>query len=226
MESVVLECRPAMDSLLIRRFVLVLATAIAFSAVAAAQSGRRSTTKPPPPPPPVSDQKEVEAKPEKAARIQLLVGIEDPSVFNNLPLQLTDTVLQACLQRLDEPGDVVAMGAPQRMSRADAVKAAKQETQRFVVWLQFGSDVADSGRQVSNEADELYVSYFVFEPATAKVMKSGRTSYSMYKKGSVGVSNPIPRRGVYSEQAARELGRAAAEKILAAFAIKINPWPR
>jgi len=214
-----------MHSIFIRRFFLVLATAIALSSVATAQSGRRSTTKPAPPPPPVSDQKEVEAKPEKAARIQVLVGIEDPGVFNNMPLHLTDTVFQACLQRLDEPGDVVAMAAPERMSRADAVKAAKLEKERFVVWLQFGSDVADSGRQ-STGADELYVSYFVFEPATAKVLKSGRTSYSMYKKGSVGVSNPIPRRGVYSEHAARELGRDAADKILAAFAIKISPWPR
>jgi hypothetical protein len=208
-----------------RRLVLVLAFSIASTAVVAAQSGRRATTKPLPPP--VSEPKDVETKPEKAARIQLLVGLDDPSWFDGTPFYLSNTLRDECLKRLGESSGVDAKPAVERMTRADALKIAKRETQRYVVWLQLGSDVAESGRQVSNrEEDELYVSYFVLEPATAKVTKSGRTSYSMYKKGNVGISSPSRRNTVYHEHAARELGREVADKILAAFAIKINPWPR
>lgn len=217
-----------MDSLFIRRLVLVFATAIAFNSVAVAQSGRRSTTKPPTTTaPPVSEPKEVEAKPKEAVQLQLLVGIDEPDLFSNAPHYLSITVLDACLKRLDEVTGVVAQPAAGRMTRPDATKAAKQEKERFVVWLKFGSDVADSGRQSGNATDEIYVTYFIFEPATAKLVRSGRTSYSMYKKGNVGISNPIPRRGgVYSEHAARELGREAADKILAAFEIRTGGWPR
>lgn len=214
-----------MSTFFARRLVLLIGVLLASTAVVAAQSGRRSTTKPPPPPL-VSDPKEVETKPEKPARIQLLVGLDDPGLFDGTPFYLSNTLRDACIERLGESSGVDAKPAVERMTRADAMKAAKQETQRYVVWLQFGSDVADSGRQMGNRENELYVSYFVLEPATAKVMKSGRTSYSMYKKGNIGVSSPSRRNTVYHEHAARELGREVADKILAAFAIKISPWPR
>lgn len=194
-----------------------------------AQSGRRSTSKPTTPAPPVSEPKPAEKVSEKVPKIEFLVGIDDPSIFSNTHHLVTDLVLRACVQRLDESAEVHATGAVKRMNRVDAAKAAKEEKTRYVVWLQLGSDVIDSGRQSTNGADELYVNYLVLEPVTAKVKHSGRTYTKNYKVGGVGVSIPGTRRDspTYSEYQVKQTGREAAEKILEAFAIKISdrPWP-
>src|SRR5213080_1235514 len=147
----------------------------------AAQSGRRGTSKPTTPAPttepPVSAPKQIEAKPEKSNKLQLVVGVQDPNPFDNLPYYISDTILDACVARLNEAGTVTAKRAMQHMTRATAIKAAKEEKEQFVVFLQVGSDTADAGRQQSTSADSLYIMYTIFEPGTAKIKKMGRTSH-------------------------------------------------
>jgi len=196
----------------------------------AAQSGRRGTSKSTTTAPTVSGPKQIEVNPQKTAKLQLLVGVEDPNSFiNNIPYYLSDTVLDACIGRLSEAADVVATRATRHTSRGDAVKAAKEEKERYVVLLQVGSDAADAGRQTSNSPDQLYVSYEIFEPVTAKIKQRGRSYHGIYKVGNVGVSGPpTSRRGaVYSEYAVKQSAREAEELILAAFDIKVKAdrWP-
>jgi hypothetical protein len=210
-----------------RKVFLVMAILIASHGSVVAQSGRKGATRPVTPvPPQASTPTTPETKPQKSSRIQMLVGIQDPSPIDGVPTYLSDTVLSACLGRLNESAGVDAKGGSNRLSRGDAIKAAKAEIDRYVVWLELGRN-ASVGSQPSNNPDDLHINFMVLEPGTAKVKKSGSVQYASYKVGNVGVSGPTSRRSVYSDYAVKETARQAADRILAAFEIKVDgPWPR
>ena len=207
--------------------LLLIAIALLSFSVAPAQSGRRSssgttTTTTTTAAPTTSGTKKVEAKPAES-KLQLLVGIDRPNAFTTTPYYVYDTVLSDCMRRLDEANIVFSTSGGNNMNRAEAVKAAKQETTRWVVSLEVRSFYAESGRQVKAEEDELYVEYTVIEPVTGKIKRSGRTQHHLYQNGRGGVSVPSPRdnRG-YSEYSIKQAAREAADKILAGFDITIR----
>ena len=215
-----------MSTLSARRLVLVLAVLIASTAVVAAQSGRRGGVKSSAPAnPPVSSPAQEPSKPKTPARIQLLVAIDSPTGFDGVPLRSRDIVLEACMRRLAESNDVTPTPAIQPMTRSEGLKAAKAETVRYVVWLQVRNERADYGADVSTTNAQLYVTYMIYEPGTAKLKGSGRAQYGT-KLGNVGVSGPSARNAVYSDHVMKETARQAADKILDAFQIKIGGWPR
>ena len=210
-----------------RRLVLLLAVLIASTAVVAAQSGRRSSVKSSPPVlPPVATPAEAASKPKTPARIQLLVAIDSPTGFDGVPLRSQDIVLEACVRRLAESKDVTVTPALQSMTRSEGLKAAKAETVRYVVWLQVRNERADYGAEVSAQSAQLYVTYVIYEPGTAKLKGSGRAQYATVNVGNVGVSGPSTRRAVFSDFEIKETAKLAADKILDAFHIKIGGWPR
>ena len=202
-------------------FLLLLITCV----TAAAQSGRRSSGKTTTTTPSVSGTKEVVAKPQKAARLQLIVGIDPGGGFANTPYYLVDTLVDECIRRLGEATDVVVTPA-QRITRGEAAKAAKAEKERFVVWLQLGNDLAGTS-QTRSGPTELWINFAILEPGTAKTKHMGRTYHSIYKVGNTGVSGPSSRQSpIYSEYAVKKTAREAADKILEVFDIKIGEWPR
>jgi len=207
-----------------RRTLAVIAILFVGIIVNHAQSGRRSnggtttTTAPS-----VSGPRTVEKKPEKPPRLQLLVGADHRDAMSNIPYYVTDTVLDNCVRRLGDASDVMVTSAGRGMNRAEAIKRAKEETVRYVVWLQIGSELADSGRKPSsNSVDELYVSYTIFEPGTAKSKQSGRSHHQIYQTGRGGVSTPNKNSPLYSEYALKQAARETAERILEAFGIRLN----
>jgi hypothetical protein len=206
------------------RYACLLIAILSAAVVNYAQSGRRSnggastTTAPS-----VSGPKTVEKKPEKPPKLQLLVGIDNRDPTSNIPYYITDTVIDNCVRRLGEASEVMVTSADRGMSRAEAVKRAKEETVRYVVWLQIGSELADSGKQPSkNSVDELYVSYSILEPGTAKLKQSGRSHHSIYQSGRGGVSSTSRNGPMYSEYALKQAARETAERVLEAFAIKLS----
>jgi hypothetical protein len=208
----------------IRPLLSLIAIFFVFAIVINAQSGRRSTggatttTAPS-----VSGPKTVEKKPDKAPRLQLLVGIDNRDPMSNIPYYVSDTVIDNCVRRLGDASDVIVTSAGSAMNRAEAVKRAKEETVRYVVWLQIGSELADSGKKPSkNSVDELYVSYTILEPGTAKFRQSGRSHHSIYQTGRGGVSTPNKNSPLYSEYALKQAARETAERVLAAFDIKLR----
>ena len=213
------------------RFLFVVAALILFASAAAAQSGRRGASKPSPSPA-TSTQSEsssnnpTESAPKKAPEIQLLVGIDDPNPISGIPRYFADTVLDACVRRLSEPAGVKVTAGPRTLTRSDAIRAAKAETARFVVWLQVGNSATDAGRQASGSSDEYYVNFLVLEPASAKVKQSGRIMGGGRRAGPVGVGVPASRSMLYLEQLMKDAGRQAAERILSALGIKDTEWPR
>ncbi len=209
-----------------QRLLLLIAIAILSLTTAHAQSGRRSTGGSTTSAPSVSGPKPVEKKPTAAPKLQLLVGINRSDAFTTTPFYIYDTVLDNCIRRLGEAEIVLPTSAGNNMNRAEAIKAAKQETIRWVVSLEVRSVYADSGKQVKNNADELYVDYTVIEPETGKIKRSGRTHQTIYQTGRGGVSSPSKNSPLYSEYAIKQAAREAADRILAGFDIKVREdWP-
>jgi len=206
------------------RFSLLIVFSLLLGSSAFAQSGRRGTTKPTvTTAPSVDGSKAVEKKAEQP-KIQAMVGIDGRGAFRNIPSYLYDTVLDNCIRRLGEAEVVFPTSGGSGMNRSDAVKAARQETVRYVVLLEIGSEFADAGREPSTQ-DELYVAYTIFEPETAKVKHAGRAHQHIYQTGPGGISLPSKNSPVYSEYALRQAAREAADKILAAFDIKVRESP-
>lgn len=205
------------------RLLLITVTLVALATAAAAQSGRRGPAKYPTPAPQPSPTPSVEQpKPKPPARIQLLVVANDPVGFDRVPMAAPDIVLDACAQRLNEATEIAIDRSSRRLTRGEAIKAAKAETTRYVVFLEVKNERAEFGAESSGQ-DRLYVNFAVFEPGTAKMKSSGRVQYSTGRAGSVGVTVPGMGDGLYSEYALKETGRQAAERILDAF--QIRRWP-
>lgn len=214
----------------VQNLLFIVAIIVGFATVGIAQSGRRSASKPSTPPPASaptesSSSHPTESTPKKAEQIQLLVGIDDPSPLAGVPRYFADTVMDVCAHRLSEPSGVSVTAGPRTLTRSDAVKAAKAETVRYVVWLQVGNLSSDAGRQASSSADNFYVNFVLFEPATAKVKQSGQVTGGR-RAGNVGVGVPSSRNTIYLEQVIRDEARQAAERILSALGIKDAEWPR
>ena len=206
---------------------LFLALVILFASISAlqAQSGRRSTggstTSTTSTTPSVAGPKTIEKKPAPAPKVQLLVGIDRQNVFNNVPYYIYDTVLDDCIRRLGE-AEIVFANSGGNMNRAEATRAAKQEKVRWVINLEIRSIYTDSSRQVKNNQDELYVSYVVIEPETAKVKHSGQTRQHIYQNGRGGISMPSKNGGVYSEYSIKQAAIEVADRILGEFDISVR----
>ena len=194
---------------------------ISIGITAAAQSGRRGGKPPGAVTSSSPEAKQSSAKPPQTERIQLVIGTEGPGT-GNAPYYLSDTVLENCLARLAEVNEVVATSPGKHITRGDAAKMAKDETNRYVVLLQLTDGLGGSAPQTRSGASELYVTYLILEPGTGKVKQSGRSHKTIYPSGNVGVSGPGRQSPVYSDYAIKQAARETAEKILEAFDIKVN----
>jgi len=208
------------------RPLLVIAIVIASAGVLCGQSGRRSTggstssTTTTSTTPSIAGPKTTEKKPAPAPKLQLLVGI-DRQDFATIPYYLYDTVLENVLRRLGD-AEIVFANSGGNMNRADAAHAAKQEKVRWVVNLEIRSIYADAGKQVKQNQDELFVSYVVMEPDTAKIKHSGQSRSQIYQNGRGGISVPSKNGPVYSEYSIRQVATEVADKILANFDISVR----
>lgn len=182
----------------------------------AAQSGRRAprSAPPTPTPQPTPEEKMPEAEPQAANT--LIVGMDRSGTFSVIPMYLYDSVLRACVERLDDSPSVEVDLASRDMHRGDAIKRAKAETDSHVVLMQLKTD-GSIGRE--EDLRDVYVEYWVFAPTTAKVVSNGRTYQQIARAGGV-IMMPRPGgRGSlpYTEQLLRQAGRDAAERILSSL---------
>jgi len=211
-----------------QQFLLLILTVLLTLGVAHAQSGRRSssatTTTPPTTATAPTGAKAAEKKATAEPRLQLLVGINRADAFTTTPFYVYDTVLADCMKRLTEAEIVFVNSGGNSMNRSAAVKAAREETTRWVVSLELRSFFAEAGRQIKPDQDELYIDYTVIEPVTGKIKRSGRTQRHIYQQaGRGGNSLPTMKNGPnYSEYSIKQAALEAADKILAGFDIKVR----
>ena len=191
---------------------------------ACGQSGRRlpkaaATPAPTPAPEPAAAKPEEKQKPA----LKLILGA-DRGYMAGIPSFLTSSAVKGCVDRLDAGPNVDVTVTHRDVTRGEAIKTAKAEKEAYVVWLRLASDRMRRDNQI--ELNELYLEYVVYTPTTAKIATSGRTYPAGYGRGGV-IMNPggIPGRNSwpYMEQAIKQAGRAAAERILDALMAKLPP---
>ncbi len=194
------------------------------SVLIVAQSGRRLPKTSPAPPPEATEQEEEKPKPSKPPEptITLIVGVDELTI-SQIPPHFFSTVLGACENRLRDSGAVRVEGTSRSFNRGDAVKRAKAEKEAYVVLLELQSESFGRRQPYGNvNIDDLYVGYTVFAPVTAKNVTAGRTYPQTHRRVGV-LGRPRTGTGVmYAEYLVKEAAREAAERILAAFHIKLD----
>ena len=98
------------------------------------------------------------------------------------------------------------------MTRKEAVDRAKKETEAYVLWLEM--------RGEGSRSDELYVSYMLLRPQTAKIIASGNVYLATRRvgKGPVGVGVP----GIGGRMPLQYLMREAGREVAGRVADKIH----
>lgn len=191
---------------------LIAALALLIFAILAtsvqAQSGRRSSKPPPaaPVPTPTPEPTPAAKKPEKEAELVFLVAT-DRSTNNWVPLSYYSAAQQGCADRLRTRSSVDVDVAERDMTRGEAIQKAKSQTKTYVVLLGIQQDT------MSRSYDELEVDFVLLEPATAKVVLTGRSYLNGQRTGPV-VINPTGRSPMYREPFFKQAGADIADRIL------------
>jgi len=156
-------------SLVLPVFALLVCASVTFE-----QSGRRpsrpSSTSSAPSKDPANDLPE--AVDESRPKIRVLVGRQPTS----RRLLSEDTIYAAFVQRLNQQKSVEASAIGDLKKRADGVKRARAESDRFVVLLQLEIDNFQGGTIVLNSPD-LEINYLVFSPVTGQQKFRGKVYY-------------------------------------------------
>ena len=182
----------------------------------AGQAGRRLPGSPAvrtPTPEPTPQTKAATNEP----RLTLILGENHSDLFSGIPIYYNDTVLQSCARRLGDAHGVKVEVVGKDMTRGDAVKRAKAESQGYVVWLQLRADGYTNNS--SNDPNAIYIEYRVFEPATAKTKAQGNVYQSIRGKGGVVLGPTGGSNTVITEGRLKSAAEDAAEQILKALRI-------
>ena len=185
-----------------------------------AQSGRRGhkTTPPIPVPTPETPQPTPTPAPKLKPEFTFVVGIDKTGDFTRISLNAFSGVLRSCSDRLDEAPSVDSAIASHDMSRAEAVRKAKEGSDTYVVWLQLRPNNFSGQTGVYDDPYNVYVQYSVFAPTTGKQLTSGNTYPEGYRNKRIRVPTPTTEGDYYLNQAAR----GAAERILDHFHVPIR----
>lgn len=192
-----------------------------FASVAAmGQSGRKPKQTDPPPSVQIVNQSktatpEPAATPEKPKEKGPAILVMTPFPPQNLQLNFLVVAGRACLQEMRKvPGLEVSEARDQW--RTDAIKAAKEDDHRVVVYLEFSFNAFRAGQP---REEDMTLHFTIFEPKTGKVMTTG-AGYPVRPPYQV----PNPSIGVTREEWLVELaGQDAARKILKKLNLKGHP---
>ncbi|HEV7905806.1 MAG TPA: hypothetical protein VGO96_18345, partial [Pyrinomonadaceae bacterium] len=145
------------------------------SGVGYGQAGRRVQTPKNDPPVPKAAEPAAVVKKEQpeAAPISLLVGSYSQPM-RMLARGAEDLLQGAVVQRLRDSKNL-KLGVEESMTRGEANKRAKAETEAFILWLELKSDRAgfDPTGRGDIRTEDLYIQYVVLEPKTGKVKDQG-----------------------------------------------------
>lgn len=152
-----------------------------------------------------------------------IVGMDNFHDFSRVSLGAFSGVLHNCAGRLDDSPLVKAEISTRDMSRGDAVRMAKAEKESYIVWIQLHAEDSSGPRDIYGDEVEVYLSYAVLAPITAKTATQGSTFPRAYQnKGIINLPSSTTNGDYYLNLAAR----GAAERILDHFHIPMDRWPR
>jgi hypothetical protein len=200
--------------------LFITALLIALCAVAVqAQSGRRQTKPAPaaPVPSPTPEPTPAPKKTEKESELSFFVGVDRHDSSFSMPLTYHDAVLRGCVEQLRRSSATVDT-TDRDFGRGDAIKKAKSQSKTYVVLLTLSLD------SMARSYDDLILDFVVFEPATSKVITSGRSYQNAARKGPIIVGPPSGGSigGLYREKLLQQAGEDAATRILKALHITVD----
>ena len=199
-----------------------------FAVTAQAQSGRRQNNPAPAPPVPTpTPEATPSAKPksQQATDLGFIVAMDQRDTFAGFPISFYDAALIGCADSLKHGSAANVDVAQQEMSRADAIKKAKNEKTTYVILLKLANQSMSSSTN-SNYSD-IAVEYTVFAPTTGKVATSGRAYQGSARKGPIVVGPSIPgsNNTVIGEQSMKRAGEEAGDRILSALHVSFPTTP-
>ena len=175
---------------MIKSGLVTLVLCTAFCASVTAQSGKRPTSAPTPAsteiptPPPSSDQPPIEIPFRRlTSPVKLLIGKQLTS--KHLPSE--DVIFASFIKRLNEFRNVNGSLIGE-MTREHAAKRAQQETDAYIVLVQFAIDKYQ-GRKIVLDSPDLEIKYFVFAPLTLQPQLKGKVYYQAIGGGQRRKSN-------------------------------------
>jgi len=200
-----------------------------FALTAQAQSGRRQNNPAPaapvptPTPEPTPGEK---PKSQQTTDLGFIVAMDRRDTFAGFPFSFYDAALLGCADSLKHGTAAQVDVAQQEMSRADAIKKAKNEKTTYVILLKVANQSMGSSTTNSNYSD-IAVEYTVFAPTTGKVSTSGHTYPGSSRKGPVVVGPGMPgsNNTILGEQSLKRAGEEAGDRILSALHISFPTTP-
>jgi hypothetical protein len=213
--------------------LIFLQLALCAAERAQAQSGRRAKGGSPPPstPKPVSTPAEngkgsAKATAETEAQRLPLIITADEHAFESVyaPVNASNSILDGFVERLKK-SSAFNLKVEKEMGRGRASDLARKQTEAYLVWLHFGSDVVSARR---HDEPDYYLDYVVFTPATAKVKTEGKIYLRLYQRsasvGGVPVRLPVPQTDSRAawESALKQAGSDAAERIMGEFDVIVR----
>jgi hypothetical protein len=205
------------------RLLICLFTLISLTAPCVpAQSGRRQKKAEPQPAVQGVNQPETRTQPEPVATadqprekekgpgILIMTGMTDAMI----PLYFADTARQGCISELRNllQGLQGLQGGhdireARNQSRSEAIKAARDDDQYYVLWLEVEID------QMGTSMMGVDLRYTIFEPKTAKVVGIGSGYPSQPSSGSSMPPIGASRQQVYLDWAGRDVARQVVKRL-------------
>ncbi|HVF87079.1 MAG TPA: hypothetical protein VM866_05785 [Pyrinomonadaceae bacterium] len=199
-----------------------------------AQSGRRAPKSNLPPSPPVTTATipepsgESESIPRGSApkanpaQVSLAV-LEIDNPFLNSSYVDTDLIIASFVKRLSDSA-MLSVKPGGKTDRKAARDRAKNETDTHVVAVELDED-SMNGRGSIGRTDPatLILKYYIYTPRTGSLKRQGRVDQRPYsgstRIGRVRVPLPTPRGRVVQDYVLEQLGRDAADRVMAAFSV-------
>ncbi|HMV47467.1 MAG TPA: hypothetical protein PLD20_33990 [Blastocatellia bacterium] len=199
----------------LRILAIVLACGLVLAASALAQSGRKQKKAETQPPPQGVNQPETrtvaepEIAPEKPKEKEkgpaVMVSTSMPDL--EIPSFYADTAREACANEFRRELKTIEVHQERNQHRSDAMKAAKDEDNTYVVWIELSYNRMGGGTM-----NGLDMRYTVFEPKTARIAGSG-FGYPTQPMGM-----PVPPLGasrdqVYVDWAGRDIAQQVIKRL-------------
>lgn len=202
--------------------------AFALASAAQAQSGRRAprTQEVAPVPTPTPEPTPKKHDTEVAQRINVVV-LGDTFAAGQYSTA-GDVVQQSFMQRLHESGALVVDADSSRTTRGGAQKRAKEEKDRFVIWmsLRYNGTMGAEPMGVRANPQNYSIEFSVYDPVTGKTRASGvvfmRAGYGTIGGVSVGAPSCYP--ATYASDLEFVYGAIdAANRVMKAFDVPPPP---
>jgi hypothetical protein len=200
---------------------------VALFVSAAAQSGRRAPRHEESPPVPTPTPAPTPKHQTEVAQHVGVVVMADTS-FSVSSGGAQSIVNESFMQRLRESGSLDITTDSSRTSRGGAQKRAKDEKERFVVWmaLRYNGGIGGEPIGIQQRAQDYYIEFAVYDPVTGKTRASGnvylRAGYGSI--GGVAVGAPSCYPATYASQLEFIYGAIdAANRVLKSLDVPLPP---